>query len=332
MPRRRPAFTLIELLVVIAIIAVLIGLLLPAVQKVRAAAARIQCANKLKQLALGVHNYESANGQLPPSAKGLGWCISGPGHLGDKSITNMHGWVLVLPFLDQQPLADRLNPTKAFSNQDTGYCCSILGNTNGTLVGDAATSGNGALAGTRLDIFTCPADSGDPVLAGIGYGPDAAHTGYKSNYDFVVNHRDFNCNYWRVSPASHKYAFGQNSRCQLTSVTDGTSNTLMLGETTRDVFNGRTAAWSYRGWVQQGIDPGNNGLNHWGTPDYSGLIPGWRPIVGRLATWGNAGSLHAGGCQFALVDGSVRFVRDTTPADTLRQMATIGEGTVATID
>jgi len=247
MRTRRRGFTLIELLVVIAIIAILIGLLLPAVQKVREAAARMACANKLKQVALACHNYESANQKLPPSGVGYGWCIVSGGYTGDAQVYNMNGLVLLLPYIEQTALDTQLNKQSAFGNQKTGYCCSYVGNTGGALVGDATTNGNGARMATLIATFKCPSDSG-PQMQGPSapYGPGGSLDGAKTNYDFIASQNDFYCNYWRTAGAN-KYAFGENSGTRMTDIGDGTSNTFMLGETTLAVYNGRTASWGYRG-------------------------------------------------------------------------------------
>jgi prepilin-type N-terminal cleavage/methylation domain-containing protein/prepilin-type processing-associated H-X9-DG protein len=326
-PRRAEAFTLIELLVVIAIIAILIGLLLPAVQKVRAAAARMSCSNKIKQVALACHNYESSNGKLPPSGIGYGWCNVSGSYPGDANVYNLNGLVLLLPYIEQNALDAKLNKQMAFGNQKTGYCCSLVGNTSGTLVGDATTDGNGALMATLIPTFLCPADPGNPLQGASGpYGPGGSLDGAKTNYDFITSQSDFSCNFWKSAPTSSKYMFGENSTTNLTRVSDGTSNTFMIGETTLTVHNGRTASWGYRGWVMTGIDPAA-GINDWSYP-----VPGYVPVVGTLGSWGRAGSLHTGGCNFAMGDGSVRFVRETVANTTLRQVATMAEGIIANTD
>jgi prepilin-type N-terminal cleavage/methylation domain-containing protein len=280
--RSRRGFTLIELLVVIAIIAVLIGLLLPAVQKVREAANRMKCTNNLKQLGIACHSYHDAYQFLPPAGRGYGWCIvSGP-YVGDAQIYNLNGLQLLLPFFEQSALASKLNRLATMGNQNTGYCCGYVGNTNGMLVGDATTDGNGAVMATIIPTLLCPSDSGQ-VLQGPSapYGPGGGFDGAKTNYDFITSTNDFYCNCWKVTSSGSRTMFGENSMTRLTDVKDGTSNTLMLGETTLDVYNGRTASWGYRGWVMTGIDP-RYGINDW---SFGGFIT---PQPGRLGSWGRA--------------------------------------------
>jgi prepilin-type N-terminal cleavage/methylation domain-containing protein/prepilin-type processing-associated H-X9-DG protein len=334
--RSRGAFTLVELLVVIAIIGILIVLLLPAVQKVRAAANRTKCSNNMHQLILACHNFESANQQLPPGGKGYGWCIN-TYNTGDANIYNLNGLVLLLPYLEQTDLYQTMDLTQAVSGQNTGYCCSYAGDTAGTLAGNPAV--NAKAVSTIVKAFQCPADLTRDIYLGTGwaYGCGAGGNGVKSNYDFCVSTTDFYCNAWGKNPAgvypiNKRRIFGENSTTRFGDILDGTSNTIAICEQTTTHYdgavsqNGECSAWGYRGWVSMGIDPAEAGINSW-KKDSNGI-----PHPGVLANWAECGSLHPGGAYFAFADGSVRFFSEDSSTTTLNSLATMAGGESVYVD
>ena len=331
--RPRQGFTLIELLVVIAIIAILIALLVPAVQKVREAAARAQCQNNLKQIALALHNYQAAHKRYPPAGTGYSWCPSAAGGAGDKDVYNSNGLVLLLPYLEQTNLFKRFNLKEASAR--TGIDPLIHRNLNGTVVGDPKTNGNAAAASTFVPVFSCPSDVTPPMgrLAGQHYGPADGFQGSATSYDFITSDSDFSvCNFWRSNP-SQRRMFGENSITRPANIADGLSNTFAIGETTRWHSNGSAFAWAYRGWVMTGVDPSTSdpGVNLWHLPHVhpTWQNPPYQPVTGRIRTWwAAAGSLHPGGSNFALADGSVRFIPEHTDTITLERLVRIADGLV----
>jgi prepilin-type N-terminal cleavage/methylation domain-containing protein len=327
---RRRGFTLVELLVVIAIIAVLIGLLLPAVQSAREAARRSACSNNMKQLGVAALSYESANKVFPPAGRGYQMCVSAAGGSGDTQITNMSGFVLLLPGLEQQALQDRADLLGSFGELAQS---AHIRNTNGTPVGSAGSNGNAAVRATPVSTFVCPSATGTRVVTYVLTAPNSFA---KTNYDFVVDRgNDFNtCNFWR---SNRTHISGENSRTAFQMIEDGSSKTFLFGETTSNGrCNGPDNGWAHREWAMTGIDPAIAPLNDWtyiatwttcGTP--GGPNP---PQAGRLGDWGRAGSMHPGGAQFVLADGSTRFVSESVPPTILGQLSRMRDGLSPTID
>jgi prepilin-type N-terminal cleavage/methylation domain-containing protein len=284
---KRSGFTLIELLVVIAIIAILIGLLLPAVQKIREAANRMKCSNNLKQIALGAHNYESANGYFPaglrrdPSGATLGSLI---GELGQ-----------LLPYVEQDNVFNMI-PTAMLQK---GYTGSWWGSIALGQNAPAITAGR-----TRIPTYVCPSDGNSfsqttGVFIGLtivgttltGYynanGGNAQDAG-RSNY--------IGCSGMFGNLFPYGGVYFMDSESKFADITDGTSNTFMFGECLGGVEVGtRDFALT---WMGAGALP-----TYWGLP--------------TPAQWYVFGSKHTGVVQFAYGDGSVRRVR--------KGIATIGD-------
>jgi prepilin-type N-terminal cleavage/methylation domain-containing protein len=299
----RKAFTLIELLVVIAIIAILIGLLLPAVQKVREAAARSQCQNNLKQISLGAHNYESAFQYFPPGIQGV------PGAAPNTGTDSMLGALAhLLPYVEQDNVYRMMNvpingtawPSgTGIGNNQTMFSPEYRGIWWGSIShGTGAPVVTGAR--TKVKYFECPSD--DPYSQSVGVflamtiygttltgyynanGGNAANAG-RSNY--IGNAGLFGASSDAFYGSMPGYFFF-NSKVKQTDVKDGTSNTPIFGET----LGGEE------------VGPRNYALTWAG----AGALPtAWGLL--SPAQWYTFGSKHSGIVQFGFGDGSVRKFR-----------------------
>ena len=324
---KRLGFTLVELLVVIAIIGILIALLLPAVQAAREAARRSQCTNNLKQLGLALHNYHDTFNVFPPYAFDRGWAgeANWEQDTPNKMIKNHNGMVVLLPFFEQQALYDLYDFTQT--------ACHYVRNSNRSLAGDAVASGNAAVVGNRIETLLCPSDPGDVrTSTSTAYSPVGGSTyrGIKTNYDFSGENSYWYFNYWHHRAANARYMFGENSDCDFAAILDGTSNTVAMAETLRTVANGSCPAWGFRGWVMTGIDL-DYGINVTSIPANWSWVSDKTDHKYRLRTWGTGGSLHPGGLNVCLGDGSVRFISETTDVIVLRAISTIAGGEAVTV-
>jgi prepilin-type N-terminal cleavage/methylation domain-containing protein len=314
--RRRTAFTLIELLVVIAIIAVLIGLLLPAIQKVREAANRIKCANNLKQLGIAMHNYHDSNSTWPMAE--------------DSKETYTCCWgtwtMLILPFIEQDA---------AFNlYQNWGGSDFVLTNwpaptpasvKSGSYprYGSAVNEAN--VTGRRYSVLTCPSDTSNSPIRTI------------TSHNYVVNYG--NTSYFQSTYQGVPFLgapFAPRKKFRIADMTDGTSNTVLMLE------------------VRQGQRKDLRGFTWWGpatagetfftpntsSPDgiqygpgdgtgYCDPLPPNPPCALPTSSFPyivSARSRHTGGVQVVLGDGSARFITDTINLQVWRNLGSSRDG------
>ena len=304
--RRRDAFTLIELLVVIAIIGILIALLLPAVQAAREAARRIQCTNNLKQLALAAQNYHDRIGTFP-SGEYLNANIWKPN---PNAPGNNTGWIVqMLPELEQRPLFDAVN-----FNWMWGSSGSWAGKTN---TGEE----NATVRMTVLNFVLCPSDPSKPLTAGHAdeiVTEPAVGTSYIGNLgsNCISGSTKYPCAKPNLGDDNTAKPPGGNGiinrdgpYTSLRQVRDGTSNTFLAGEQVM-------GATTYSAWVHS-----NQSLGSTAIPMNFVFLVNGAPSKAYNYTY-SFRSQHPGGSNFAFVDGSVRFVKQTANFNVYQGLST----------
>jgi prepilin-type N-terminal cleavage/methylation domain-containing protein/prepilin-type processing-associated H-X9-DG protein len=375
---QRVGFTLIELLVVIAIIAILIGLLLPAVQKVREAAARAKCSNNLKQLGLALHGYHDANGFWPTAGSSDGRPLSGGPFTLQGEGTN---WaVYTMPYIEQGNIYNRLTflGDSGWTNDDS--------QPNSSAVNNVKLSAN-----VVIQTFRCPSDPREPLIrndsnvrnpgnnadqwkvtrnsyvaiAGAVDETRGGPVGFRESRNTTANSwsYDFGVTAWGgvIAPAFN--------RVTMSGISDGTSNTLVLGEQSDSIFYLRSGSTQPERaqWWEATSTGGGLYRGHPGTyRDANGNLSGgadWMDSRGQTFTsiryrinqktgwafgaanvgvvpqrWQSEGanvplvSAHSGGVNTLAGDGSVKFLRDSTDLLMLARYGTRDDGNVINID
>jgi prepilin-type N-terminal cleavage/methylation domain-containing protein len=309
---RRVGFTLVELLVVIAIIGVLVALLLPAVQAAREAARRMKCQNNLKQFGIALHNYHDTFGRMP-AAYYRAWPIANGSTFG----TPGWGWgTMILPRIEQPALYDSMNVSQL------------------RLDGSPATK---VPAQTPLAVFRCPSDTGTKLnTIRFSYAT--------SNYVAI-----FGALYDQASvgqavvagsvPNAGTGIFSPNSGVRMAEISDGTSNTVMIGEMcygpngVKDSTGGKRL---YNGAIWAGMPAENGaGSNVANMLSLCGFAAGADVRFRKINTPDSSNAIssaHSNGAQFSVADGSVRFISQNADGKMIDAVADRADGAAITWD
>jgi prepilin-type N-terminal cleavage/methylation domain-containing protein/prepilin-type processing-associated H-X9-DG protein len=348
--RQRVGFTLIELLVVIAIIAILIGLLLPAVQKIREAARRLQCSNNLKQWGLAIHNYHDVNNRFPPGGQ-LGVTLGQESYPGDGDWNADQGsWIVwTLPFVEQDNLYKQINP-----RLDIGPRTDPVNFKYGTVGSYFRKLDDGwgeprPDRKVRLKLARCPSDDYQNNEAWTNYvgscGPQSAPgpCGYNPYQKYskpkasglgdwgygddpsTLNDWNQHGNAW--SGSDIRGLFNRlGAEITMAGVTDGLSNTIAVGESLPEQHDHLTNLgwWHFNGG---GFGAGTISPINYRSPDSDCNQTG-KQATGRNnwnVSWGFK-SKHSGGANFLFGDGSVRFLRESLDPKTYALLGCRNDG------
>ncbi len=349
-PNRRRGFTLVELLVVIAIIGILVALLLPAVQAAREAARRMQCSNNLKQMGLAVHNYHDTYHEFPPALLNSGRISGGTTRYFKGGVKNTTGFAMLLPFIEGNTIHDKydFNQCSSMSNPRAGGM--VMGtddqssdlNNDGywnTNLGGPGKNGDGV----RLKWLECPSDpnAGELRTRNPGNSGDfyTMVNARRASYLFCTGvFTDYNAPYTYYRSDVRRGAFGNNGAAKMADIRDGTSNSTMLGEAAGGDGKNQKTSWVYGPWGLTGthtcchgrvVSSSSRTLTYLSDPRYRI----WFHINGiynndayqRNYAW-NFNSFHPGGAQFAMCDGSVKFLPEMMDYFVLLRLNYIADG------
>jgi prepilin-type N-terminal cleavage/methylation domain-containing protein/prepilin-type processing-associated H-X9-DG protein len=294
----RRGFTLIELLVVIAIIAILIGLLLPAVQKVREAAARLSCQNNLKQFGLALHNYAGNNdNKFPASRVTVG------------GVSKFRSWTpIALAYVEQDNVGRLWNSTIKWN-----------------------TGSNLTTAATYFKLFVCPSTPGRSAAPnGIAPGDYGSVNSIRRRF-YTANGVP---NFPVPGSAAGDEALGALQKefdTPILAITDGLSNTILIGEDAgrpslvqKGKNTGATTADGW-GWADPDCGFSVDGVQ-------ADLVTTGGPCVINCTNDSEFYAFHTGGMNTCMADGSVRFIRESVPAAQLAAIVTASAGDITTLD